>query len=481
MAEAADKGNTWSTQVQIVLGPPDYHVCTPGETIHFKIAVLPQNNCPGAITQTFFYIGQPGKPKTVFKLYEGVPGRNPGARMQDIKYKVPTYKHVSKRHAMLLEFGWNQEMQYTWADAMECFKKKGFKGNWLYTMPVQPAREPKESFLIDLCAPLPTHAIAGEAISLDISYRAQNHYPGAISQALIYFKDGEGDCDITQLDNSVPGTNPSMRRGGLTYVIPKSAVGQELEVGAFFDLQYKFDHAVENFKKKNNPDVVFGKIKVIASDSKDAPKTRAENYQLKPTHAKLQKEINHLFHETKNGASKATKWVKEKYEEEGGNKRVVQEGVKYAVRTGAFEAVKFGARRAVASEVTKATLVQAMQQGGRRAAIVGVQGGTKGMQAAGGFALGIQAVKGANAAGLAAIPGELIGGIVGKEIGKQIDGKKGGDVGKEIGALGGAMAAGAAMGSVVPGAGTAAGAAAGAVSYGIGKGVEALGGAFGWW
>lgn len=206
---------------------------------------------------------------------------------------------------------------------------------------------------------------------------------------------------------------------------------------------------------------VFGSFTVISTDSPDAKKVRRENkvgfQNNNDNHPKIQREIENdiisAFYEglKKGGQAAATKAVEKK--------------------------VKYGAVKAVASAADEATLNVAkktyQRTASRRAAIVGAQ--TFKRQAAGGFALGMNAVKvgkSSNPIMFVTLVGEMGGGFVGEKIGNLIGGDDGGDIGNELGSLAGAMAAGAALGSVVPGAGTAAGALAGAVSYGIGKAIE---------
>jgi len=502
MAEAENKApKVWNTQMQIVMGPPDNHVFKVGETATFKIAALCQNISPNAITQLFFYVGQPGKKKQVFKVFDGCPGRNPEVIMHDFKYKIPAWEWQSKHHGMLLEFGWGQEMQYTWADAMANFARKGYKDNWMYTMSIAPPQDKKQSFLFDLCTPLPTRAVAGDTIVIDSSYRTQNHYPNAISQALIYYRDEKGDCDIVRLEDHVPGTNPPMKRGGLTYRVPECTVGQVLEVGVYFDLQFTYKDAVANFKK-NGPSFVLGKIKIIAHDSEDAVKTRLANLQrhaanftpgytrMALPHPKLESKILALFAVDENGDSKAKSWFEDNWDTPWYNeipKKFEQQVGIAPSKLGFNVGTRFGVNKLVATRATRIGLAMAETQSQRNLVLAPGYGyeALRRLQAEMGVRVGPEVVPGAfgsfllkmtNPALMVTMPGELIG----SAFGQWVDGGKHWEA-KEVGGLGGSVAAGIAMGWWLPGIGIPAGAAAGVVSYGIGAGIRAIGHAFHLW
>ena len=218
----------------------------------------------------------------------------------------------------------------------------------------------------------------------------------------------------------------------------------------------------ENNGKKGQK--VFGSFTIVSSEHRDAPKIRRGNkpgfQNLNNNAPPLQKCLNNdmcskYYDVLKRKGQAAANKLAEKY-------------------------LKYGARRWVATEAVNATLnntAVAMSRGvGRRAAIVGAE--TFGRQAAGGFAMGARAVKGASQLSKGAFIGVVVGEIAGEwgggKIGEWIGGEEGEEIGSEVGALAGSMAVGAALGSVVPGVGTAAGAMAGAVSYGLGKAIEGI-------
>jgi len=516
MAEAANKAPTkWDTHVQIVMGPPDNYVFKSGETARFKIALLPLNKCPTAITQIFFYVGQPGKPKQIFKMFNGCPGHNPQVSFHDFEYKIPAWEKKDRHHGMLLELGWGQEMQYNWADAMKHFHAKGYKEHWLYTVPVAPPAEIKHQpdFLLDLCTPLPKRAVAGETISLDFSYRTQSHGPNAISQALIYFRDEAGDCDTSKLMDHVPGKNPPMKRGGMTYRIPKCAAGQELEVGAFFDLQFTFKDALANFKKNGSKRgagqfLVLGKIQVIAPDSKDAEKTRTANVfrhaanfspGMKHPHPKFEAAILAWFAVDENGVSKSEQWFGKcktwtQWWIQQGLITAAKTGNRKATRYAAEKLIKVQAGRVLAQRLAGCRTVadqNFLRRNGadalRNLEIAAVQRGETdvaigaGEVAAGGFGKFLLGLS--DPALSATFVGEFIGAWGGKQFGKAVWGKNSyGELGgEEVGGLAGSMFMGAFLGWYVPVIGWITGATAGAVSYGIGAGVRFLGHRFNWW
>ena len=233
----------WSTDVDIVAGPDDSHIFFDGERVKFKLAVLPQNHYPTAITQILCYIGPKGGQKQVFELYNRTPGKSPKAFMKDIEYDVPMFpENLPKHDGFVLEMGYFWDMQYSFSDAEKRFRATE-TAYVLEYFPVAVPQGRKDSFKCDLLEKLPTQAIANEAISLDISYRNQDHYETAISQMFIYFKDEDGGVDIVKLMNSTPGADPETLRGGLSYIVP-DMVGKKIEVGAFFELQYAFEDAV---------------------------------------------------------------------------------------------------------------------------------------------------------------------------------------------------------------------------------------------
>ena len=444
------------TIVELLIGPSDDHVLEPGETFHVNVAVLPQNNFPNALTQLFLYLGPRGGNKQVYKLINTTPGIDPDVRKFDFEYTVPHDIKCARNNNAILEFGWGEELQYTWDDAIKRFQKKGQEHNLLLTLPVaQPARV-KYDFKVDLCTPMPEFVVAGDALALDLATLLQNNFPGAISQLFVYIKDESGAFDVCCIQNKVPRENPPLLRGGIAYHISKDLVGQTLEIGWASDLQYSFQDAVNNFNK-NPRGHLLGHIKVVAPDDPNAEKARFQalsgSTTPKSTSRKMQDYVVKYFSDTGERA-----------------KDLAKDLAKYGTKYAAQEGLKMGARRLLAAEVAKATMKQTALAGGRRAAVVAV-GGARGMRAAAGFATGLKAVKCTNPAALASLPGELIGGYAGGQLGKALGSET---AGKNLGGLAGAMAAGAALGSVVPGAGTAAGAVAGAVSWASGKAIEGI-------
>ena len=213
-----------------------------------------------------------------------------------------------------------------------------------------------------------------------------------------------------------------------------------------------------------NGSKVFGSFTIVSPEHKNAPKIRNDNK------VGLQNNNNNAVH------------LQRYLENDMCNK--YYEALKRAGQTAAHKAakkyVKYGARKAVAAAADAAT-VNVVRTGisrgvARRGAVIASQ--TFAREAAGGFALGVKAVKGASTVGRGAFVVTLVGEIAGEwgggKIGEWIGGDTGEEVGSEVGALAGSMAVGAALGSVVPGVGTAAGALAGAVSYGVGKAIEGI-------
>ena len=432
------------TSVELLLGPPDDHVFEPGETFHANVAVLPQNHFPTAITQIFLYVGPRGGDKKVYKLINGCPGADPNVQKFEFEYTVPHGIRCDRNNNAILEFGWGEELQYTWEDAMKCFQKKGQEHHLLHTLPVSQPSGTKYDFKVDLCTPLPEVVVGGDTLVLDLATLLQNNYPNAISQLFIYIKDGSGAYHVCCIQNTVPGERPLLLRGGVAYHVSESLVGHRLEIGWASDLQYSFQDAVDNFNRNPNGHLL-GYVKVVSPDHPDAKKAQL---QAKSLPNKMKDYVVEYFSDTGERAKDAAKY-----------------GAKYA----ANEGLKMGARCLLAAEISRATLNQAALAGGRRGAVVVASKAS--VRAASGFAMGLKAVKATNPAAIAAIPGELAGSYLGGKIGEELGSK---EAGKNIGGLAGAVAMGAALGSVVPGAGTAAGAAAGAVSWAAGKAIEGL-------
>ena len=446
---ASDKHDT---SVELLLGPEDDYVFKPGETFCVSVALLPQNKFPTAITQIFLYIGLRGGDKRVYRLMHDTPGNDPDVMKFDFEYIVPRNIQCARNNNAILEFGWGQEMQYTWEDAMKYFQKRGQEHNILLTLPIAQPVGVKYDFKVDLCAPMPELVVGGDSLALDLATLLQNNYPGAISQLFVYIKDESGGIDVCCIQNTVPGENPPVLRGGVVYHVSEDLVGQTLEIGWASDLQYTFKDAVDNFNKNPNGHLL-GHVKVVAQNHPDAEKARLQGVSGSSTPKSIPKKMQDF--------------VVEYFSDTGERaKDLAKYGAKYAAQQG----LKMGARRMLAAEVAKATLKQTALAGGRRAAVVAA-GSARGMRAASGFALGLKAVKGTNPAALASIPGEMLGSYTGGKLGKALGSE---EAGKNIGGLAGAVGVGAALGSVVPGAGTAAGAVAGAVSWATGKVIEGL-------
>lgn len=455
----------WSSDVDIAYGPADDHIYSAGEKVTFTMAVLPQNQSPTAITQVICYIGPKGGDKQMYPLYNGTPGQSPKAFMKDIEYTVPAFpNNLPKYDGFVLEIGYYSDMQYTMDDATNRFQRTN-TAEVLDYLPVAVPNGRKDSFKCDLLERFSSRAVSYEPLSLDISYREQDHYENAITQMFIYFKDESGGVDIVKLADSVPGSDPPTKRGGVSYLVPDGMEGKQIEVGAFFALEYTFEDAIKQFESNGkNGSKVFGSFTIISSKDKDASKVRKENKT--------------GFQNNNNNVPPLQKCLENdmftKYYD------MLKKSGQAAANKLAQKSLKYGARKAVAAAADDATLnvaKMALSRGvGRRGAIVGAQ--TYGRQAAGGFAMGAKAVKGASQASKGAfvvvVIGEVAGEWGGGKIGEWIGGETGEEIGSEVGALAGSMAVGAALGSVVPGIGTAAGAVAGAVSYGIGKAIEGI-------
>lgn len=455
----------WSSDVDIAYGPEDDHIFTVGEKVKFTMAVLPQNHYPGAITQVLCYIGPKGGSKQIYTLYNGVPGQSPKAFMKDIEYTVPAFpNNLPKNDGFVLEVGYHSDMQYNIDDAKKNFQRTN-TGAVLDYLPVAVPNGRKDSFKCDLLEKFPARAISNEPLSLDISYREQDHYQTAITQMFIYFKDESGGVDIVKLTNSVPGADPPTKRGGVTYLVPDGMEGKKIEVGAYFGLEYKFEDAVKQFENNGkNGSKVFGSFTIVSSEHRDASRIRKDNKVGFQNNNNNQVQLQRFLEND----------MSSKYYE------ALKRAGQAAANKVAQKYLKYGARKAVAAAADAATLnvvKTGISRGvAKRGAVIASQ--TFAREAAGGFAMGVKAVKGASTLGRGAFAVTLVGEIAGDwgggKIGEWIGGETGEEVGSELGALAGSMAVGAALGSVVPGVGTAAGAVAGAVSYGIGKAIEGI-------
>ena len=110
---------------------PDDHVFRPREKFTAVVAYLPQNVFPTAITQLFVYVGPRGGDKQVFKLMNTTPGTDPDAGTLKFEYTFPQDIQCPPGGNAVYEIGWDEEMQYTWEDAMKVFKEKGQQQNLL--------------------------------------------------------------------------------------------------------------------------------------------------------------------------------------------------------------------------------------------------------------------------------------------------------------------------------------------------------------
>jgi hypothetical protein len=263
------KLNNWSTEVDILYGPSDDHIYVPNEKITFTMAVLPQNNFNGAITQVYCYIGPKFGFKKFYPLYHGVPGSNPSVAIIEITYIVPNYpSDIFTNHAggdgFILEIGYGSDLQYTMKNANKNFNDRGQRGTTIDYLPVNIPMDEKSNSVCSgfqcnyLGSSFPIMAIANEPLSLDLFYKLQDNdtnanaksisAPTPTSQIFIYFKDEDGGVDLVQIscESSIISDNsnkPQAKRGGVTYLVP-DMVGKQIEVGAYFDVQSKLGDAV---------------------------------------------------------------------------------------------------------------------------------------------------------------------------------------------------------------------------------------------
>ena len=243
----------WHSDVDIAYGPADDYIYSAGEKVQFTMAVLPQNHYPTAITQVLCYIGPKGGNKQIYPLYNDTPGQSPKAFMKTIEYTVPAFPNNLPRHdGFVLEIGYYTDFQYSMDDAKSNFQRTN-TGNVLDYLPVAvPNDGRKYDFKCDLLQKETSRAISNEPLTLDISYREQNHYENAISQMFIYFKDENGGVDIVKLTDSVPSADPPLKRGAVSYLVPDGMEGKKIEIGAYFALEYEFKDAVSFYFAKTH-------------------------------------------------------------------------------------------------------------------------------------------------------------------------------------------------------------------------------------
>jgi hypothetical protein len=340
----------WESGVDIVYGPDAYHIYTPGERVKFNMAAIPQNKLTGATTQIYAYIGLKGsRNKQFFELYDGVPGKSPRAFTKDIEYVVPPFpKNLAKNDGCVLEIGYGSNLQLSMANAKKNWIDRGQTRNALDYLPVEVPPNRKDSFKCEILQKFPTHAVADERLTFDVSYRPQDHYPDAISQMFVYFRDEAGGVDVCKLPDIVTGYNPPTQRGGVSYLVPDIAPGKKIEVGVYFDLQDKFEDAVNNFKRKGmKGSKVFGSFTTISSTDpkaeyirklyKNGIQTSNEN------HPKLQRAIENKI---------SSEWYDVLKKEGEKFAKIVKENF-----------VKYGAKKIVAATADDATLLITKKEG----------------------------------------------------------------------------------------------------------------------
>ena len=252
-------------ETSLLLEPLANRVVKPGEILHLTGVFTPQNTCPTAITQIFFYFGVRGSPdKKVQKLYNGCPGPRHKKQKFDFEYTVPQDLRCHPNSIAILEIGWAQEMQYSWEDAVKNFQEKAQDAHLLLSLPVAQISEGKHDFKVTLCAPLPKAVKGGDTLVLDLATQMQNNYSNAISQLIVYVKDGTGTYHVCCIHNGIPGERPPSLRGEVAYHISESLVGQTLEIGWAFELQYTIQDAINNFNK-NPKENLLGSVEVCAN------------------------------------------------------------------------------------------------------------------------------------------------------------------------------------------------------------------------
>ena len=248
----------------LLLGPPGVNTVKPGETLRASGTFTPQNNFPNAITQILLYIGARGSlGKDVFQLFNTTPGTDPKQQTFEIEYTVPQDFQGDGKSIAILEIGWDYEMQYTWDDALKVFKEKGEESNLLLSFPVAQPSEGKHDFKVAVVTPLPKTVKVGDTLVLDLATQMQSNYPNAISQLIVYVKYGTGTYFICCVQNEIPGERPPLLRGEVSYLVPEGLVGQTLEIGWAFELQYTIQDAINTFNK-NPKENLLGSVEVRA-------------------------------------------------------------------------------------------------------------------------------------------------------------------------------------------------------------------------
>lgn len=249
----------------LLLGPPGVHVVKPGETIRGTGTFTPQNNFPNAITQILVYVGARGSlGKKVYKLYNDVPGTDPKQQSFEFEYTVPQDFQPGGNSIAILEIGWDYEMQYTWEDALKEFKKKGEEAHLLLSLPVDQFTGTKHDFKASVNTPLPKTVKGGDTLVVDLATQIQSNFPNAISQLIVYVKFGSGVYFICCVQNTIPGERPPLLRGDVAYQVSEGLVGQSLEIGWAFEMQYTIQDAINNFLK-NPKGTLLGSIEVSAT------------------------------------------------------------------------------------------------------------------------------------------------------------------------------------------------------------------------
>lgn len=420
------------TSVELLIGPPDDYAFEPGETFHASVAVLPQNNFPTAITQIFLYVGPRGGEKKVYKLLDCCPWTDPNVQKFEFEYTVPHCIKSDHNSNAIFEIGWGQELQYTWEDAMKCFQEKGQEDHLLHTLPVAQPSGAKHDFKVDLCSPLSDTVVGGDVLIMDLATLLQNNLPNAISQLLVYIKDGSGAFHACGIQNTVPGERPPLLRRGVAYYVSESLVGQTLEIGWASDLQYTFQDAAEKFN--NNPfEHCLGFVKVLSPDHPDA-----ERAQANPLPQKLQEYVTKYF---------------------SGEGKVAADLAKYSAKYGAMyvanEGLKMGACRLAAAEMTKMALKQAAQSGIASGASMKITVGSE---------MSVKYLK-------METPVELTRMTLKDAVLTEFGGESGSTekAGEVLGGLTGAVSVGADSVLIVPCLSTATNIAAGAVTWNVGK------------
>jgi len=216
----------------------------PGDHVTFKVAVRPQNNFPGAITQVMLSVGVPGEKPKPYGLYNDVPGKNPDMALVECTVELPSSE------SGVVEIGWGSDMQYSLEDA----KKKFVMNGLLYKLPV--AVKGNGSCLVNL-RHLDHFVRNDDAFTVQAIVQPQSYYPNAITQIYFYYKDlGSPDdddksCQKVPIYNDVPGSNPMPKNVGCAIHIKENFVGP-IEVGWGADMQDMMEDALNNFPTKSH-------------------------------------------------------------------------------------------------------------------------------------------------------------------------------------------------------------------------------------